>query len=300
MQLVLSSQIPTTSLRAIIALEYILSKSPSCAYAKFLLIRLYRSIGAISLVKPVLEDLKLSEVQLDTLLHIWIEGAATDAILAPIPRGQDLSAWENCTAAMEKMYNRSATDVRLPSVTSLRDWQANWQLPEYMKQAIEHGSFSKIHSIRSLASTLANSQTQAALSIEQTRYRLLKGDPVPRALSGLTTLKSGEMVDSRNWELMPSIGGLRTPVGDITRLMDGGPEVIEKQAVVLRSLGGEDANEGSSAVGHGKGPKLTDKGMSASDQAFYGAITSLSKRMSSSEQPLSGLFDGTYLTHQSS
>jgi hypothetical protein len=55
--------------------------------------------------------------------------------------------------------------------------EANWQLPEYMKQAIEHGSFSKIHSIRSLASTLVNSQTQAAFSIEQTRYRLLKGDP---------------------------------------------------------------------------------------------------------------------------
>jgi N-terminal acetyltransferase B complex non-catalytic subunit len=115
-QLILSTQNPTAPLRAILALEYILSKSPSCAHAKFLLIRLYRSIGAISLVKPVLEDLKLSEVQLDTLLHIWIEGAATDAILAPIPRGQELSAWENCTAAMEKMYNRSATDVRLPSL----------------------------------------------------------------------------------------------------------------------------------------------------------------------------------------
>jgi hypothetical protein len=164
-----------------------------------------------------------------------------------------------------------------------------------MKQAIEHGSFSKIHSIRSLASTLVNSQTQAAFSIEQTRYRLLKGDPVPRALSGLTTLKSGEMVDSRNWELMPSIGGLRTPVNDLTRLTDGGAEVLEKQAAVLRSLGGEDANEGPSAVGLALsvGSKLTDKGMSASDEAFYGAMTRLSRRMTSSEQPLSGLFDGT-------
>jgi hypothetical protein len=173
--------------------------------------------------------------------------------------------------------------------------EANWQLPEYMKQAIEHGSFSKIHSIRSLASTLVNSQTQAAFSIEQTRYRLLKGDPVPRALSGLTTLKSGEMVDSRNWELMPSIGGLRTPVNDLTRLTDGGAEVLEKQAAVLRSLGGEDANEGPSAVGLALsvGSKLTDKGMSASDEAFYGAMTRLSRRMTSSEQPLSGLFDGT-------
>jgi hypothetical protein len=164
-----------------------------------------------------------------------------------------------------------------------------------MKQAIEHGSFSKIHSIRSLASTLANSQPQAAFSIEQTRYCLLKGDPVPRALSGLTILKSGEMVDSRNWELMPSIGGLRTQVNDMTRLTDGGAAVLEKQAAVLRSLGGDSVNEGPNTVRLSDivKPKLTDKGMSPSDEAFYGAMTRLSKRMSSSEQPLSGLFDGT-------
>jgi hypothetical protein len=173
--------------------------------------------------------------------------------------------------------------------------EANWQLPEYMKQAIEHGSFSKIHSIRSLASTLANSQTQAAFSIEQTRYRLLKGDPVPRALNGLTILKSGEMVDSRNWELMPSVGGLRTPVNDLTRLTDGGAEVLEKQATVLRSLSGEAPSEGMDVVRPSLivKPKLIDQGMSASDEAFYGAMTRLFKRMTSSEQPLSGLFDGT-------
>lgn len=182
------------------------------------------------------------------MLHIWSEGAATDAILAPIPRGQDLSAWENCTAAMDKMYNRSATDVRPFHLYSSKILEADWQLPEYMKQAIEHGSFSKIHSIRSLASTLANSQTRAAFSIEQTRYRVLKGDPAPRALSGLTKLKSGEMVNSRNWELMPSIGGLRTPVGDMTRLTDDGPDVLEKQAAVLRSSGGDVRIEGPHTV----------------------------------------------------
>jgi N-terminal acetyltransferase B complex non-catalytic subunit len=92
-------------------LEYIISKRPSCAHAKFLLIRLYRLTGAISLVKPILEDLKPSEVQLDTLLHIWIEGGATDAILAPTPKGVEVSAWDQWTAAMERMHNKSATDV---------------------------------------------------------------------------------------------------------------------------------------------------------------------------------------------
>ena len=113
------------------------------------------------------------------------------------------------------------------------------QLPEYMKQAIENGSFSKIHSIRSLASTLAHSRTQAGLSIEQSRYRLLSGDPAARAVSGLTRLKSGEMEDSRNWELMPSIGGLRMAVADLTRLTDVGAGSLEQQAASLRSLDGE-------------------------------------------------------------
>jgi len=124
--------------------------------------------------------------------------------------------------------------------------EADGQLPEYMKQAIEHGSFSKIHSIRSLASTLSKSQSKATLSVEQTRYRLLKGDPVSRALSGLTTLKKEEMEDTRNWELMPSIGGFRTPLGDVTKLTESGAEVLEKQATILRTLGGDSVDASAS------------------------------------------------------
>jgi hypothetical protein len=56
------------------------------------------------------------------------------------------------------------------------------------------------------------------------------------------------MVDSRNWELMPSIGGLRTPMNDLTSLTDGGAEVLEKQASVLRSLSGDSAIEGPHTV----------------------------------------------------
>jgi hypothetical protein len=72
--------------------------------------------GALSLVKPLLEDLKPSEVQLDTLMHIWIEGGTTDAHLAPNPRGVEISAWEKWTAAMERMYNRSSTDASFTCV----------------------------------------------------------------------------------------------------------------------------------------------------------------------------------------
>lgn len=38
--------------------------------------------------------------------------------------------------------------------------------------------------------------------------------------------------------------------------------------------------------------ELTGQGMTGSDEAFYAAITRISKRMSSPEESLTGLFDG--------
>jgi len=51
--------------------------------------------------------------------------------------------------------------------------------------------------------------------------------------------KVDEMEDTRNWELMPSIGGLRTSVGDLTRPMIDEPEVLKMKAAILSSFSGE-------------------------------------------------------------
>jgi N-terminal acetyltransferase B complex non-catalytic subunit len=202
--------------------------------------------GALSLVKPLLEDLKPSEVQLDTLMHIWIEGGATDAHLAPNSRGMEVSAWEKWTSAMERMYNRSSTDV---SSTCVDYGKLMVQLPEYVKQALEHGSFSKVHSIRSLAQTLAQSQTHATLLIEKARFNLLNGDisSKPKDLREMSSWKEDEMEDTRNWELMPAIGGLRTSVGDLTRLVVDKPGELKEKAAILASFDGGSTTE-SAAV----------------------------------------------------
>jgi hypothetical protein len=63
-----------------------------------------------------MDDLKPSEVQLESLLHIWLEGGATDALLAPLPKGQEIPAWDKWTSAMEKMYNKSSSDVSVSTV----------------------------------------------------------------------------------------------------------------------------------------------------------------------------------------
>ena len=51
--------------------------------------------------------------------------------------------------------------------------------------------------------------------------------------------KVDEMEDTKNWELMPSIGGLRTPVGDLTRSRIDEPEVLKTKAALLASFSGE-------------------------------------------------------------
>lgn len=51
--------------------------------------------------------------------------------------------------------------------------------------------------------------------------------------------KLDEMEDTRNWELMPSIGGLRTSVGDLTRSMIDEPEILKTKAAILSSFSGE-------------------------------------------------------------
>lgn len=50
-QLILYTPGQQAAHRAITCLEYILSKSPACAHAKFLLVRLYRLIGKLPFLK---------------------------------------------------------------------------------------------------------------------------------------------------------------------------------------------------------------------------------------------------------
>jgi N-terminal acetyltransferase B complex non-catalytic subunit len=50
-QLVLSANSPDAPLRAILCLEYMISQSPSCTHAKYLLIRLYRLTGTYFILR---------------------------------------------------------------------------------------------------------------------------------------------------------------------------------------------------------------------------------------------------------
>jgi hypothetical protein len=57
--------------------------------------------------------------------------------------------------------------------------------------------------------------------------------------------------DTRNWELMPSIGGLRTSVGDLTKMIPVEAGVLQKQAEILSALCSKDgvsADTGMSVV----------------------------------------------------
>ena len=51
--------------------------------------------------------------------------------------------------------------------------------------------------------------------------------------------KVDEMEDTKNWELMPSIGGFRTSVVDLTLSMTDEPEVLKRKAAILASFSGD-------------------------------------------------------------
>jgi hypothetical protein len=81
--------------------------------------------------------------------------------------------------------------------------------------------------------------------IEVTRYRLVKhtdrqewSSPLLKEVAGW---EDGLVQDSRNWELMPSIGGNRTSVAELTRIDVGAGEPIGKASILNDLVGGGDA-----------------------------------------------------------
>jgi hypothetical protein len=80
--------------------------------------------------------------------------------------------------------------------------------------------------------------------IEVTRYRLVKhtdrqewSSPLLKEVAGW---EHGLVQDSRNWELMPSIGGNRTSVAELTRIDVGAGEPTGKARILNNLVGGSD------------------------------------------------------------
>lgn len=72
-------------------------------------------LGAPSLVPEILEQLKLAEIQLDTLLHIYTERASVD-----VPLSQARAVFDSYKERVEYMYHKTATDVSLVILHSLK------------------------------------------------------------------------------------------------------------------------------------------------------------------------------------
>ncbi|WRT66679.1 uncharacterized protein IL334_003639 [Kwoniella shivajii] len=188
----------TLSLRAVVCLEKIVNDSPACAHGHYLLIRLYRLIGAYSLIPPHLSSLKISEIQLDNLLHIFTERGASESIL-----GNNQEIWNDHMKKAGDMYQRTSIDF-----------------PEYVKECLTNETYSKIPSIQYISSSLSYSMTNHTRTIEQARLATYIGAPYGvKLLQKLDlALKEEEKVDLRNWELIYEIGGSRPLIRDLTSL----------------------------------------------------------------------------------
>ncbi|OCF74339.1 hypothetical protein I204_04710 [Kwoniella mangroviensis CBS 8886] len=184
--------------RAILCLEKILGDSPACAHGRFLLIRLYRLIGAPSLIGPHLSSLKLSEIQIDNLLHIYTERGACESLL-----GANEELWNDHMKKSGDMYQRTLVDF-----------------PEYVKECLSNETYSKIPSIQYISSSLSRSITNHSRTIEQARLATYLSAPYgPKLLKKLDlAAEQEEVVDLRNWELISEIGGNRPLIKDLTSL----------------------------------------------------------------------------------
>ncbi|WWC88996.1 uncharacterized protein L201_003913 [Kwoniella dendrophila CBS 6074] len=185
--------------KAIICLEKIVKDSPACAHAHYLLIRLYRLIGAPSLVSSHLSTLKLSEIQLDNLLHVFSERGSAESLL-----GNNQETWNDHLKKSGDMYQRTAIDF-----------------PEYIKDSLSNETYSKITSIRYLHSSITKKSISNHLrTIEQARLATYISAPYGTKL--LQKLDSAatenDLTDLRNHELINEIGGNRPLIRDLTNL----------------------------------------------------------------------------------
>lgn len=100
---------------------------------------------------------------------------------------------------------------------------ANAQIPEYIKQALQNESYAKVPGMKSFQTQIATSLPGAITRIERTRYNMLEGRiPGPREVKAITkdvaAARKGELSDTRDWDLMPTIGGNLPDLKDLTRL----------------------------------------------------------------------------------
>lgn len=126
-------------------------------------------------------------------------------------------------------------------------------MPEYIKQALQHESYTKLHGIRHLFDAMKSSLSRCAAEVESARIHIISQNELTTSdEDSLRRIEGVErMSDNRNWELMPDSPGAGEKEGlrGVTSLGDG--EVSEGSvrawAGVLSGVGrwtrGEDVGQ---------------------------------------------------------
>ena len=111
------------------------------------------------------------------------------------------------------------------------------EMPDYIKQALRHESYSKIPGIRTVASTLQYSTSRYLMAVERARLELISGKLLSSTTSSALQEVVGsakDLVDTRDWSLMPDLGPKRGNLGGALALGDEtSSELIRAWAGVL-------------------------------------------------------------------
>ncbi|ORX35576.1 N-acetyltransferase B complex non catalytic subunit-domain-containing protein [Kockovaella imperatae] len=206
----------TPLLRATLLTRHILNHSPACKSALLILGRLLRLLGASIHEATVAAAKEWSEIQLDNLAHFSHERAGIESYVNGTTQG-----WSSYEEKSRKMYRRVSTDMA-----------------EYIKQALQHESYSKIPGINYVMSTLGRSMSRCVMSVERSRMALVTGEPlVADTLRDAVNGLGEDLVDTRDWSLVPELGPRRGSLRKAMQLGDEpGPKWIKAWGGLLLRL----------------------------------------------------------------
>jgi hypothetical protein len=168
-----------------------------------------------------------------TLAHVKIDRGGAEAFL-----GSGVSDWEDYLSNLKRMLSRVENDM-----------------PMHVRTCLQEGSFSKIHGLRELSSSISRSTGLLSAMVQSARLDVLRRKSVaPSILESTAAMLERDLVDTRDWDLIPAVGPSVVSVRDIaiTGETDAmGLKVLARTWLAVDKLDGPDKVEVFSVEDYG-------------------------------------------------
>lgn len=157
------------------------------------------TLGAPNLIAEPFASLKVSEIHLDSLLHVLSERYGNDACA-----GQLDAVLEEALGRARSMYPKTSNSVGCVLFPADK-------IMDSISTSLEHESFAAIETIQELDRTLKHSVSRGITLVETARLALTRGEKlnvkVVKELQAMQSRPDGEWQESRQWDVAPVFVG---------------------------------------------------------------------------------------------